>query len=86
MLKIDPITNALAVYQDPDAKGQLCQDAKWAHIVTTMSRKVFEEKYGEGLINDFDTPEGAEKDDWFSDDGTAGAAAFGNGSCDGTGP
>lgn len=53
---LEGIPNPFTVYMDPEAKDQMYSDAKWAFVLTKMSKEDFKERYGDDkdLMHEFD--------------------------------
>lgn len=68
------ITNALAVYVDPNAKEMDASDAQYMFVVEEMSRKAFEDEYGKDAVSNW--AGGGDQRGWYSDDSVRVAEYF----------
>jgi hypothetical protein len=73
---IEKIPNRFSVVLDSHAQKHLFEDAKYAFIIDTMSRKSFEKEYGKNKVGEFDAPKGMSNDVWYTKDSVRVAEYF----------
>jgi len=67
---IEPIQNPFCLYSDPSSKDQLKRDANDWILTEKVSKKAFDEKYGDIDKVDWESTSFDNEDDWEDDDDT----------------
>jgi len=69
-IRLEPIHNPFCLYSDPSAKDQLKRDANDWMLTEKISKKAFDEKYGDIERVDWESTSFDDDDDWSDDDDT----------------